>query len=93
MGALERSAEKSELALHLKLAYRTHMSNIELSQFTLREKLQIMESIWEDLRGHVDHFGVPQSHKDILDERRRRIESGKAQILRWDDVKNSIGKR
>ncbi|MCF7764115.1 MAG: addiction module protein [Verrucomicrobia bacterium] len=69
------------------------MSNIELSQFTLREKLQIMESIWEDLRGHVDRFGVPQSHKDILDERRRRIESGKAQILRWDDVKNSIGKR
>ena len=54
------------------------MSTIELSQFTLREKFQIMQSIWEELRGSVDRFEVPQSHKDILDERRRRVESGES---------------
>lgn len=69
------------------------MSTIELSKFSLREKLQIMESIWEDLRNHVDRLEVPQSHKDILDERRRRIDSGEAKIYSWDDVKHSIGKR
>lgn len=69
------------------------MSTIELSRLSLREKHQIMQSIWEDLRTHVDRFEVPQSHKDILDERRRRIESGEAKLLDWDQVKHTIGKR
>ena len=69
------------------------MSAIELSKFSLREKLQIMESIWEDLRHHVDRLEVPQSHKDILDERRQRIDSGEAKIYSWDDVKHSSGMR
>lgn len=73
--------------------YNAHMSTIELSRFTLREKLQIMQSIWEDLRSHVDRFEVPQSHKDILDERRRRVESGEAKLRDWDQVKYTIGKR
>ena len=65
----------------------------EISKLTLHEKLHIMQSIWEDLRSHVDRFGLPQSHKEILDERRRRVESGEAQLLDRDEVKNSIGKR
>ncbi|HRQ87936.1 MAG TPA: addiction module protein [Bacteroidia bacterium] len=69
------------------------MSTLELSQFTLREKLQIMQSIWEDLRSHVERFEVPQSHRDILDERRRRVESGEAKLLDWDQVKHTIGQR
>lgn len=69
------------------------MSTITLSQFTLREKLQIMQSIWEDLRSHIDRLEVPQSHKDILDERRRRIENGEAKLLDWEQVKHAIGKR
>lgn len=69
------------------------MSTIDISRFSLQEKHQIMQSIWEDLRVHVDRFEVPQSHKDILDERRRRIESGEAKLLDWDQVKHTIGKR
>lgn len=86
-------AKKLALALPSVLVYKEYMSTIELSQFTLREKLQIMQSIWEDLRSHVDRFEVPQSHKDILDERRRRVESGEAKLLDWDQVKHTIGKR
>ncbi len=69
------------------------MNTLELSQFTLREKFQIMQSIWEELRGSVDRFEVPQSHKDILDERRRRVEGGDSKILEWDQVKHTIGRR
>lgn len=69
------------------------MNTIELSQFTLREKLQIMESIWEDLRSRIDRFAVPESHKALLDERRRRAGSGESQLLDWDQVKLTIGKQ
>jgi putative addiction module component (TIGR02574 family) len=69
------------------------MSTIELSHLTLREKFQIMQAIWDDLRGSVDGFEVPQSHKDILDDRRRKAESGESKLLDWDQVKHSIGRR
>jgi hypothetical protein len=69
------------------------MSAAELSQLSLREKLQIMESIWEELRGRVDRFEVPQSHKDLLDLRRRRAEAGEAKILDWDQVKHTVGRK
>ena len=68
------------------------MKTFELSQFSLREKFQIMQSIWEDLRSTVDRYEVPQSHKDILDERRRRADCGESKIFDWDHVKHTIGK-
>lgn len=91
--ALERSAKKSRLARIPHFGYAACMSTIELSQLTLREKLQIMQTIWEDLRSQVDRFGVPQSHQDTLDERRRRVESGEAKLFNWDQAKHEIGKR
>lgn len=68
------------------------MNTLELSQFSLREKFQIMQSIWEELRSTVDRYEVPQSHKDILHERRRRADRGKSKILDWDHVKHTIEK-
>ena len=69
------------------------MNLIQLSQYSLREKFQIMQSIWDELRTHAEQFEVPQSHKDILDERRRRVENGETVLLDWDQVKHTIGKR
>lgn len=69
------------------------MTTIEVSKLPLREKVQIMQSIWEDLAGHVDRLEVPQSHKNLLDERRRRVETGESRILDWEEVKHTIGKR
>lgn len=51
-----------------------------------------MQSIWEELRSTVDRYEVPQSHKDILHERRRRADCGKSKILDWDHVKHTIEK-
>ncbi len=69
------------------------MTTFEISHFSLREKLQIMQMIWEDLRGHVDRMDVPESHMAILDSRRKSVESGTSALLDWDQVKHSIGKR
>ncbi len=66
------------------------MTALEISHLSLREKLQIMQTIWEDLRGHVDRMEVPESHKAILDSRRSRVESGASKLLDWNDVKHSI---
>lgn len=69
------------------------MSMFRLSQFTVLEKLYIMQSIREDLRGHIDPMAVPASHREILDERRRRVDEGEAKLRDWDLVKHTIGWR
>jgi Putative addiction module component len=64
----------------------------DIAKLSLREKLQIMEAIWEDLRGRVNAMDVPDEHRRILDERRARIASGEANLLEWDQVKHSLGR-
>ena len=68
------------------------MSAADVSQLPLREKLQIMEVIWEDLRARADRAGISQEQKDLLDARRARVASGEAKLLDWDSVKDSIGR-
>ena len=68
------------------------MTVADIAKLSLREKLQIMEAIWEDLRGRVNAIDVPDEHRRILDERRARIASGEAKLLEWDQVKHSLGR-
>ncbi len=68
------------------------MSIAEVHKLPLREKLQIMEAIWLDLRQHVDGLDAPQSHRKLLDSRRQRALSGEASIRDWDQVKQTIGR-
>jgi hypothetical protein len=67
------------------------MSIAEIVKLPLREKLQIMEAIWEDLRDHADRFEVPLEHRALLDSRRERVATGIASLRDWDTVKHSIG--
>ena len=69
------------------------VSTIELSKYSKLEKLRLMQSIWEDLRGDLEDADVPNSHRDLLDARRKRVESGQSKLLEWDDVKNRIGQK
>ncbi len=63
--------------------------NLQLDQMTTEEKLQAMEALWNDLceRGAVP---VPQWHKDILDERQRTIDEGKAEFIDWETARKQI---
>ena len=67
------------------------MSLAEISKLSLREKFQITESIWGDLREVADGFDTPKDHRDLLDARRQRVQSGDARIHHWDDVKSNFG--
>ena len=63
------------------------MSTADVSQLPLREKLQIMEVIWEDLRARADRAGISQEQKDLLDARRARVASGG---IGWHRVRRSF---
>ena len=67
-------------------------TEFRLEQMTLPQKLRMMEALWEDLCRH-DAVSVPQWHKDILDERRRLIDEGKARFIDWETAKSQIKER
>ena len=41
-----------------------------------REKLAAMESLWEDLSRSPENIESPEWHKDVLDQRQRRVADG-----------------
>lgn len=63
----------------------------DVKSLPMEEKFLIMQMLWEEMRELYEQSDIPQSHKDLLDERRARVESGKAKLLDWDKVKSSIG--
>lgn len=64
----------------------------EVRALPTAEKLQIMEVIWEDLRGRLERSDILPRIKDLLDARRARALDGSVRVLDWDDVKPTLGK-
>jgi hypothetical protein len=69
------------------------MVELPLSQMTLSEKLQLMETLWDDLSRRPDELQSPAWHKEVLDESRRRADSGEEQFTDWEAAKEDIRRR
>ncbi|HXV83863.1 MAG TPA: addiction module protein [Candidatus Binatia bacterium] len=67
--------------------------SLPLKEMTLHEKMAVMESLWEDLAGSSDPIESPAWHKEILDQRWRRISEGEAQFIDWQAAKVEIRKK
>ena len=68
-------------------------AELQIDQMTLDEKLRAMEALWDDLCRREQDVPVPQWHKDVLDERRRLVEQGKARFVDWETAKKHISER
>ena len=64
--------------------------NLPLKDMSLQEKLSAMESLWEDLARTPETIESPAWHKDILDERHRRLADGTSQFIDWETAKADI---
>lgn len=61
-----------------------------LHELPLREKLFVMEALWDDLSAAEADLEVPAWQKEVLDVREEAIESGKAKFIDWDTAKADI---
>jgi len=62
----------------------------EIQQLPLHEKLMIMEALWESIARDEDRLEVPQWHKDILDEREKLAQEGRAKFIDWETAKQQV---
>ncbi len=64
----------------------------DLKRLSMSEKLQIMETLWEDMRKKLEGTGIPEDFRKLLSERRNRVKDGAANLSEWDEIKYKIGK-
>ena len=65
--------------------------DLPLGSMSTSEKLRLMESIWDSLRTAPD-LPVPEWHREVLEERTRRIEAGEVEFSDWEEVKQRLSR-
>lgn len=68
----------------------TMIVTLPLNDMTVSEKLQLMETLWEDLSRNADSLESPEWHRGVLEDRERRIASGEATFIDWEAAKSAI---
>ena len=60
---------------------------LNLANMTTPQKLHLLETIWEDLLRSEREIPSPNWHREVLEERERKISSGEESFVDWDTAK------
>ncbi|MCP4265353.1 MAG: addiction module protein [Candidatus Brocadiaceae bacterium] len=64
--------------------------DLDISELTLAQKLNLMESIWDDITQDESTLKSPSWHETVLKDREDALASGKAKVSDWDKAKERI---
>ena len=64
------------------------MTITEITKMSAAERLQTMEAIWDSFSHDQIEVKSPEWHKDILSDRRNKIEQGEAEFISFADLKS-----
>jgi putative addiction module component (TIGR02574 family) len=65
------------------------MNTLEIKKMSRIERLQAMEALWDSLIDEESEIKSPEWHRDILEERKRKIETGKAEFISLEKLRAS----
>ncbi len=63
------------------------MKNSEIENMSVVEKLRTMEALWGSLINEDSEISSPDWHTDVLAVRKRKIESGEANFIPLDKLR------
>jgi putative addiction module component (TIGR02574 family) len=75
--------------LYLGLEKGTKMNALEIKKMSRIERLQAIEALWDSLIDEDSEIKSPEWHRDVLEERKRKIESGKAEFISLEKLRAS----
>ena len=61
----------------------------EIKKMSRIERLQAMEAIWDSLIDEEFEIESPDWHRDILEERKRKIDTGEAEFISLEKLRAS----
>jgi len=65
------------------------MKTLEIKKMSRIERLQAMESLWDSLMDEESEIESPEWHRGILEERKRKIETGEAEFISLEKLRAS----
>ena len=71
----------------------TNSQMTELHKLSVQDKMEVAQSLWDDIAEEqsIGHF--PETHRKILDERIKRIAEGEALYKTWSEVQQKFENR
>jgi putative addiction module component (TIGR02574 family) len=64
--------------------------SLPLEKMSVDEKIQAMETIWDDLCQKAGSLASPDWHRQILQEREACIKEGSEEFISWEKAKEQI---
>jgi len=58
----------------------------DLHNLTIKDKIKVVQSLWDDIVNEQSINSLPVEHKRILDSQINLINSGKAKFKSWSDI-------
>ena len=65
------------------------MNRLEIKKMSTMERLQVMEALWDSFMEEESKIESPEWHRDILEERKRKIKNGKAEFISLEELRAS----
>ena len=65
------------------------MNTLEIKKMSKIERLEAMEALWNSLLDEEAEIESPEWHRDTLEERKRKIETGEAEFISLEKLKAS----
>ena len=65
-------------------------SSLPLEKMSIEEKIQAMESIWDDLCDRADSLESPAWHGEVLADRESALQGGDDEAIDWETAKQNI---
>jgi len=57
------------------------MNASDIKKMSRTERLAALEALWDSLLDEESQIESPQWHRDVLEERRKKIENGQAEFI------------
>jgi len=64
--------------------------DLPLTKLTLAQKLDLIEILWADISKDEKALESPGWHEDVLRDRQKALEVGKASVRDWGEAKKRI---
>lgn len=69
----------------------TKLQMSELHKLSVKDKIKVVQTLWDDIAKDQLVDELPAEHKKILNERLQKIASGKGQFKPWSEVQDKYG--
>jgi len=64
----------------------TRLQMAELHKLSIKDKIKVVQTLWDDIAKEQSIEELPDTHKKILNERLQKISNGSALLKPWSEV-------